>query len=344
MADSIIERFFEPLLYYNTKYNILICKQHHYAIKQTHLKKHLSKYHSNIIPAALQQQLIQFGLSLYQQESIYPLQPVYPIPFLKIQEGFFKCSYSQDQHLCGLILGNIGNIKTHCSQKHSWVNPRKRGRYSKISKEDSLPSYITQVPVQTFYATGSGERFFEIILDPNQSSLEETPSQSSLFDLASQKLQIRQRQLGQLHPTGSSLGLLENQPNPWLERAGWARHLKGFERDTLRQWISPPDPTTQPEQVLLVQTLQGLILRAQTNANPDRIGLASLEYINRKETGEKYSEKPLNWRLEPATIQKYTSYWVSIVLYLYKTVNLSPPNRPSYTKQREQTLPIILNP
>jgi hypothetical protein len=330
-----IQSVFDRIAYYNTDYNILICKQHQYAIKKINLKTHLLLHYN--IPSTQRKQLVQFGLSLYQGEPIYPQEPISPISYLKIKEQSFKCLFPIEDRSCGTILGRIADIKTHCSRKHQWVNPRKRGRYSNISKEDSLPSYITQVPVQTFYTTGLGERFFEIILDLNQSSLEETPPQSSLFDLASQKLQVRQRQLDQLHPTGSSLGLLENQPNPWLERTGWVRHLDGFDRKTLRQWISPPDPTTQPEQILLVQTLRGLILRAQRNASPNLIGLASLEYINRKETGEKYSEKPLNWRLEQTTIQTYTSYWVSIVLYLYNTVNLSPPDRPSYTKKRDQT-------
>jgi hypothetical protein len=147
MAEARIESTFNRFAYYNTDYNILICKKHQYAIKKANLKTHLLLLHNSEFPPGLRKELVQFGLSLYQREPIYPIEAIQPIPFLKVyNQHFFKCSFLSNQTSCGLILGVEKNIKTHCSQKHSWVNPRKRGRYSNISKEDSLPSYITQVP------------------------------------------------------------------------------------------------------------------------------------------------------------------------------------------------------
>ena len=342
MASYNIEEIFNSLAYYNIDYNILVCKIHSYAIKKSNLKTHLTSLHSADHSPKITKELVLFGLNLYSGEPIYPRESISPIPYLKIKDPSYQCLWSiRDNPPCGYILGDLRHLINHCSDKHKaegWVNNRKRGRNSTI-KRDTLPPSIIKIIAQAFFNTGTGNRYFRVLENSNSPPIAIENGENSgeiLFQSISQKLDLRLRSLE--HPNRAELGenLAENEPNPWLERTGWAKHLAGFDLEEIISYIKFPDPEDEPESTLLIKLVNGLIFRAYKNARPDSIGLASLEYINRKESGENSNEKPLSTQLEHATILKYAKNWAKIALYLYNSYNISPPNRPSYIWTEKQ--------
>ena len=188
--------------------------------------------------------------------------------------------------------------------------------------------------------TGSGPRYIEI-LDPNRPNPEsrsESAINPDLLALGNQKLELRLREINSDLTTSRPTTPNRLEPNSWLDRSGFARHLSKFEKSTIREWIQIPESDSNNNTIIsiIIQATLGLIFRAQKNAQSDVVGLASLEYVNRKESGENTNEKPLNSRLQPNTIRKYAGFWSKILVYLYNTWYLNDSDRPSYRKSNKQ--------
>ena len=135
------------------------------------------------------------------------------------------------------------------------------------------------------------------------------------------------------------------EPNQWLNRTGWARHLAGFTFDQSKAWVlldpisestAKSEKTRLLQAHLLVFILKQVILDSVKAAKRDIVGLDSLFFINRKETGEPSNEKPLYTGFSTSTIQNYTRVWIQIFTYLFKTWDLSTSDRPSYTPSKSQ--------
>jgi len=81
--------------------------------------------------------------------------------------------------------------------------------------------------------------------------------------------------------------------NEWLNRVGWARHLKGLKRDWLLKMVQPP---TQQERALadVCWATEMVIWKAQQASNSGVVGMPAMMYINRREFGNSTNEKPFN--------------------------------------------------
>ncbi len=91
MANNSLKDVYNRLFYYNSDYKILICKKHSYAIKKSNLKTHFTSLYLGDIDSKTIKKLVQFGLEQYRGESIYPIEPIEPIPYLKIKDPTFQC-------------------------------------------------------------------------------------------------------------------------------------------------------------------------------------------------------------------------------------------------------------
>ncbi len=340
-----LESIFIRLFDYNSIYKIIICKNHHYAIRLEALDFHLSRLHKGEIAAKTRSKLIEFcSNKLKGNKPIYPIEPIEPIESLIIIDPAYQCSWLiNGQSPCLYIQRDLRNLIGHCSKEHSkegWINNRKRGIKSPI-----LPSNIIKIRAQSFYPSREGSRLFRVIdnsLDQQRESIEDREEQSigeALFSIASSKLDLRSRAIEDPNREQRAAILAENEPNPWLERTEWPKVLENLNLNQILSFIAPPDLILEPELSLLIKVLKGLIYRAYREARPERIGLASLEYINRKEIGEKSNERPLNPYLQPITIDRYSFNWARILLYLYRAEKQSDfTERTAYFFTAKQTL------
>ena len=102
---------------YNTQYQIIICRQHGYAIQPSNVTRHFRQHHKTTSWETRQEiaQYIQ-GLSLCQLEEIEsPEDGGNPIHGLTIMKGS-QCTYEG----C-MEKGAITSIKRHCQSVHKWT-------------------------------------------------------------------------------------------------------------------------------------------------------------------------------------------------------------------------------
>lgn len=333
MATSEIRRLFDQFFTFNPTYQILICKNHEYAIRTNQISAHLDNYHQDILPSS-RKELAVYIKSSYTDDIRYPTEKIPPIAYLSIKKDYLKCLYliGDNNKPCGYITSSLKNIKRHLKDNHNWTNPKKRGRARRIDNSDRASSlWQNGIFCQQFYLIGSDHRLFEV------ASPDTVAPASELAEIGTKKLEIRLSELDPAtRPDPAVISRLE--PNPWLNRAGWARHLAGFDKDTIRSWTELPDSDDSDDldqldlEILTytIRFLKHLIYKAQNIASSASYPQAALFYINRKETGQSTSEKPFNAKLEKATIDRYISYWIKIFIYLYKTWELPLSERPAY--------------
>ena len=72
------------------------------------------------------------------------------------------------------------------------------------------------------------------------------------------------------------------EPNPWLKRVGWIRHLKDKNPDQLRAAIEPPDPSKEAELQVIIESFGRVVDTAQRIAVPEVVGINALFEVNRK--------------------------------------------------------------
>lgn len=140
------------------------------------------------------------------------------------------------------------------------------------------------------------------------------------------------------------IGYIENryEANGWLERTGWVSHLAQYTRDELEKFVVMPKrqavdgevhpsarddddsadegfDEVEPDLWRACQSTFRVTQAAKKASHPSVVGLAALQYVNRRETGQKNSEKPFYGRQMGKTIRKYVKYWYRILCYVWRT-------------------------
>ncbi|KAK5263115.1 hypothetical protein LTR96_011463, partial [Exophiala xenobiotica] len=136
------------------------------------------------------------------------------------------------------------------------------------------------------------------------------------------------------------IGYVENryEANGWLERTGWVSHLAQYTRDELEKFVVMPKrqavdgevhpsardddkgiDEVEPDLWRACQSTFRVTQAAKKASHPSVVGLAALQYVNRRETGQKNSEKPFYGRQMGKTIRKYVKYWYRILCYVWRT-------------------------
>ena len=106
-----------------------------------------------------------------------------------------------------------------------------------------------------------------------------------------------------------------------MNRAGWAKHLAGLDREWLTHLVRRPE---RWEKALkrVCMAVEMVIWKAQKSSRTDVIGLAAMNYINRREMGNDTNEKPFNARQKAKTMIKYSRVWTEVVSYIWRTHSL----------------------
>ena len=129
------------------------------------------------------------------------------------------------------------------------------------------------------------------------------------------------------------------EPNPWLRRTGWARHLAGLDRERLRALVRPADGEDEAELSVIHRALRQLIRKAQQVAVTEVVGQPALFEAHRKERAAKPS-KPFNSRMDKTTFRTYTGHWVQLLSFVFRVEEegLEPGERPGYRLSSGQRL------
>jgi Orsellinic acid/F9775 biosynthesis cluster protein D len=240
------------------QYSVIVCKKCKYAVLPSQIDAHLSNRAKHGYDKEQRQTVIQEvakipGLiqSEVQLEAFqFPPKTAIGIPELKAPKpNGLKC------RSCEYVICHQQLIQEHCRTVHGWENERKKGRplYNEQQVEPELP-WIPGVHCQQFFKQGPKSGFFEV------ATIENISEDVQVVDVWTKVEKITQERLEHIEKKAKEKveEADENaEPNPWLKRVGWVRHLKGKNPKQLRVAIKPPNLNKEPYPVLWAGTLVG---------------------------------------------------------------------------------------
>jgi hypothetical protein len=321
------------------KYHVVVCtgKECQHAVLPVHIDRHLSSPHHNYnieqrkqIVQEVQQipGLIQDGTGLQWFRFPEPSSPA--IPELRaVQHDGLKC------RTCGYICRNQIKMRDHCKSVHKWENNRKKGRpsYKKRQSEPERP-WISGVDYQQFFIWGAKSGFFEVMREEvAQERVPVTDVWAKVERMTAERLEhIEKKTKASIEEIDDNL-----EPNPWLKRVGWVRHLKEKDPERLRAAVEPPDVVTEAELHVIIESLGRVVDTAQHIAVRETVGINALFEINRKYATQK-PRMPYSSFMGDDTKVKYRGYWAQLLCYLYRMQEEEAfaDVRPSYRLTRVQ--------
>jgi uncharacterized C2H2 Zn-finger protein len=286
-----------------------VCKSHQQGIVRSQLRTHVDTKHQELVPNTRR----QIVSAVYGEASlrawakthsdvVYPRPASQPLPHLPVYHDGLKCNE------CAHVYRHIKRMQEHCRQEHGWVNKRQpRGRPA--SKQTM---WTTKVPCQKFHNTNKLGRLFEVSATADAQPATVQPDADigqaiqASFMQASQQLDALEKEKNNIiKPDSDRFEFAE-----WLSRAGWARHLKGLEREWLSTMAQQPTPK---ERALneICWAARMVMWRAQQASKASVVGMPAMMYINRREAGSGRNEKPFNAQQTGKTMDKYSSVWQS---------------------------------
>lgn len=330
----------EPFIHLS-KYPFIICKSCQFACVANEVYAHIKNHHPAIqinrrreivravaaIPGIIcnQEELQNFPL---------PKPAAEPVPFIQpLREDGMSCKK------CGKVYRQPWQMREHCEKVHGWKNDWERGGdVVRKSKEPREVPWTMGVRCQRFFPSRAASGWFEIRCT-SESPASSMGRAGAGKDVTKRIQQIHQAQEEKFRKKSRAKIWVANEktePNPWVERAGWARHLEGLSPERLR---GATGPITGEEVVLQMMwdSLDRVMDAAQATAAARRAGLAALFEIQRKEMQVK-PNRPFDNRLEDDTWARYKEVWRKLLCVLQRTQTWDEEERPPYRltlKQRE---------
>jgi hypothetical protein len=101
---------------HNEIYQVLICRQHHYAISPEFITRHFRQFHKSV-PLETRDKITEYAskLNLLEPKKVSIPTEMIPIEGLTIHNGY-KCTYNG----CTELKGTLESMRKHC-YTHGWV-------------------------------------------------------------------------------------------------------------------------------------------------------------------------------------------------------------------------------
>ena len=241
--DCITDSF----LCYEADYQVLICKEHGYALRS--LSTHLCDQHS--IPAKARKAIV----AKYDSYSIpspkeISLPPPFGRPFAALAAPVeaFLC----DAEECGFISKSRSVVAQHCNQAHGWHS----------SKKDL--EHWTDVKVQTFFTRGGFQRYF-IVYVPEEQEQETRRAElddSEGFVAATLGAWKKTDEDYKRSQEVADAQIAKTDRTGWYNRTGWPEHVAERNLTLLAHTRRLPD-RDEKELQQVVRAVDVLIKRCQ---------------------------------------------------------------------------------
>jgi len=107
----------DEYIIYNNDYNVIICRQHGFAIPPDWIRRHFQDSHKGI-PLETRKEMIEYSksLELCQPTQVVLPDSIMPINGLTIIDGY-KCCYEP----CVKLSSTVKSMEKHCGSAHGWV-------------------------------------------------------------------------------------------------------------------------------------------------------------------------------------------------------------------------------
>lgn len=302
-------------------YQAIVCTSPEckYAVLPIHVDSHLSSPRHNynreqreqVIQEISQiEGLIQDTRGLESFTFPKPTSPAVPELRAVMSDGL-QC------RLCSHICRNERRMRAHCKDIHKWINDRKKGRpsYKKRQSKVERP-WISGVHCQQFFSQGPKSQLFEVMREEVVEEREPEPKPdiwTTVQNVTKQRMEHIEKKANE--SVQEADGNME--PNPWLDRVGWIRHLQEKNPDRLRAAIEPPNASEEPELQVIIESFGRVVDTAQRIARPDVVGIHALFEVNRKVMTQKPA-MPFSSAMGEDTMKKYRGFWEQVLCYLYQ--------------------------
>lgn len=325
----------EPFIV-NEEYSVAICKTCQFAVVCNEMVTHLRTRHRDIaassrigivtavsnIPGVHRNQA-----SLEQLR--HPEPTTDPIDHLaEPRTDGIRC------HQCPYVSRQIQRMQDHCRRHHGWVNDwKKGGNVSARSKEVRTMPWTTGVRCQRFFPTRAGSRWFEVRRGQPPGPAPGVVAEEAASQQATETLRrLRQKHAEQVRASHDDLIRAANdklEPNPWLQRVGWAEHLRGLRISQLYETMAPIREAEEEVLQVMWTSVQEVLERAKATSTPNKVGHAVLFEVQRKEVHIKPT-RPFDNRMEEDTWARYKDVWRVLLCVWSRTQELPDDERPPY--------------
>ncbi|OTB19505.1 hypothetical protein K445DRAFT_8538 [Daldinia sp. EC12] len=356
--------------YYFPSCRVVICTRCQYACLSSEVDAHLRRpEHANIIRARrieivravqaipeirrTQDDLLHFPYPPPTSPAIRQLPPP-----ANDGLGCQKCSY---------VVRANSMIRAHYRKQHGWVNDRKSGRLRKGIAAPPRP-WRTGVRCQRLFTHRRASQWFEVERDVAVSQVSlatrrtvpspqvarsTTPSEDESFASVVPATQVGGsslsaadqarsfaivqkgvRDLERAHLLISRAPDLADEkmaPNPWVNRTGWAKHLKNhLSPNHLDRLLAAIGPVREDEPVMQViwDSFVRVVDAARAHLHDLYAGSHFLFLLNYDGKGR--PKEPFHVNLQEPTWKRYVGWVGQIVLYLQRTRTWDDEDRPPY--------------
>ncbi|PON20110.1 hypothetical protein TGAM01_v211033 [Trichoderma gamsii] len=332
----------DPFVYL-PEYPFVICSVCKFACVANEVAAHLQQQHIPATAAEVRRisdvvkaipGIIKTQEELRQWSVPPPTTP--PIPIIPPPEpdglGCNECPY---------VARTPKTIRAHYRNKHEWVNDRGPGRWAKklgAEKERAVP-WRTGVQCQRFFPSRVASSWFEVGrgLPPSVKPDQDTDGVDKEAEFLNRI--HREDEEAFVKESKAAIKTVDDkwEADRWLNRVGWAAHLKDVDRDDLAKAVRPIEEhevELQKMWAVFDQVLDSAYAVA-VNRSP---GTAELYEVERKEIYVT-PETPFNGRMEPKSWENYKDKWRTLMCVWQRMELLDEDERPPYrltTKQAKR--------
>ena len=262
---------------------VAICKTHHHAIVRSHVRRHLNSSHKEVTPKQRKEVVVVAeeieAWAAKEEEVVIPSHVPKAIDYLPVYQDGFQCDE------CKYINRYLRGIRAHCQKEHGWQNGRGKGRSGQGQREPISTMWKEGVRCQKLVTHGRLATLFEVQQADGPAAVEEEEKDIenavvlSLSRMADRRDAGRKEQQSLVEADEDRFAF-----SAWLDRAGWAKHLKGLSREWLLSLTEKPAPY---EKALdsICYAVRLVIWKAQQASRADVVGFAAMNYVNRREVG-----------------------------------------------------------
>ncbi|OLL26207.1 hypothetical protein NEOLI_004805 [Neolecta irregularis DAH-3] len=284
------------------EFGVLICLEHHCAIRLSSLDRHISAEHSIF---RKEKKLLLKELSHLEIRN--PIDVVHPgritsvIKELNIvSKNAFQCLVEECNYCC---LG-LKKMQSHCRSEHQW-------------KHELNPNPIWEAAhLQTFFTHKSYIKYFRVAITESR-----VIDSVSINDRTLQAFRESQTLLVKCH---TSIQPIEHKSEntPWMTKTGYREYLQGLPCvDIIKSYQLPKGKNNETCLEGVCKSLDRILNKALKSATNERgnghLTLANARILNTFQSGT-LSQKPFKALQNQEMAKSYFSVWKKLIYYIYR--------------------------
>ncbi|KFY61245.1 hypothetical protein V496_05109, partial [Pseudogymnoascus sp. VKM F-4515 (FW-2607)] len=263
------------------EFRVIICKKCQFAVLPSEIDAHFTREPVHGLGKESRRFIVnQVGFQ-------YPPPDRIAIPGLaKPRTDGLGCPFEKNDERCRFVHPQEQRMREHCRDAHQWKNPQKRGRPCKDCPKEDVP-WRRGVSCQRFFSQGLYSSYFEVECQPPTAPSPEGPEVKMEKEIQRRIDEVKREVKKKIEVSDKA-----QEPNPFLRRVKWDKHLQGRDRDKLRALIKPVDAQEEEELVIIHQSFDRVMDECQKHVVEEVVGEAALFRVNATEHGKK-GENPL---------------------------------------------------